>query len=77
MLFDGVLDGYLCLMQKKTADASNTAWIRFKVTDELQTVITSFRDNVASLFLIHRKPQHSSKCRRSSKSTGPRLKIAF
>ncbi len=40
MRFDGVRDGFLYLVQKKTAKASDTAWIRFKVTDELQTVIT-------------------------------------
>ena len=57
MRFDGVRDGYLYLVQKKTAKASDTAWIRFKVTEELQTVITRCRDNVASPFLIHRKPQ--------------------
>ena len=45
------------LVQKKTAKASDTAWIRFKVTDKLQTVITRCQDNIASPFLIHRKPQ--------------------
>ena len=57
MRFDGVRDGFLYLVQKKTAKASDTAWIRFRVTDELQTVITRCQDNIASPFLIHRKPQ--------------------
>lgn len=57
MRFDGVRDEFLYLVQKKTAMASDTAWTRFKVTDELQAVITRCRDNVASPFLIHRKPQ--------------------
>ena len=56
MRFDGVRDGFLYLVQKKTAKASDAAWIRFVVTDELQAVITRCKDNVVSPYLIHRKP---------------------
>ena len=56
MRFDGVRDGFLYLVQKKTAKASDAAWIRFVVTDELQAVINRCKDSVASPYLIHRKP---------------------
>lgn len=56
MRFDGVRDGFLYVVQKKTAKASDAAWIRFQVTAELQEVITRCRDNVVSPYLVHRKP---------------------
>lgn len=40
MRFDGVREGFLYVVQQKTAKASDAAWIRFKVTEELQAVIT-------------------------------------
>ncbi|WDG79205.1 phage integrase Arm DNA-binding domain-containing protein [Pseudomonas chlororaphis] len=56
MRFDGARDGYLYLVQKKTAKATDAAWIRFLITEELQAVITRCRDNIASPYLVHRKP---------------------
>lgn len=56
MRFDGVREGYLYLVQKKTAKASDAAWIHFRVTPELQAVISRCRDNTASPYLVHRKP---------------------
>jgi hypothetical protein len=44
------------VVQQKTAKASDMAWIRFKVTPELQRVISHCRDNIVSPFLIHRRP---------------------
>lgn len=57
MRFDGVKDGYLHVVQKKTAKASDAAWIRFTVTAELQAVVSKCRDNTVSPFLVHRQPE--------------------
>lgn len=56
MRFDGVREGFLYLVQKKTAKASDAAWIRFRVTPELQAVINRCREDTASPYLVHRKP---------------------
>lgn len=56
MRFDGVREGFLYVVQQKTAKASDAAWIRFKVTDELQAVISRCRDDIVSPYLIHRRP---------------------
>jgi integrase len=56
MRFDGVREGFLYVVQKKTAKASDAAWIRFRVTPELQAVISRCRDDVVSPYLVHRKP---------------------
>src|SRR5690606_1633729 len=57
MRFDDVRDGYLYVVQQKTAKASDAAWIRFAVTPQLQAVLARCRDNVPSPFLIHRMPE--------------------
>lgn len=57
MKFEDVKDGYLHVVQQKTAKASDMAWIRFRVTPELQRVISHCRDNIVSPFLIHRRPE--------------------
>ena len=57
MRFDGVREGFLYVVQKKTAKSSDAAWIRFRVTDELQEVIARCRDNIVSPYLVHRKPE--------------------
>ena len=57
MRFDDVRDGHLYVVQQKTSKASDAAWIRFKVTPQLQAVLTRCRDNVPSPFLIHRRPE--------------------
>lgn len=56
MRFDGVRGGFLYVVQQKTAKASDAAWIRFRVTDELQAVISRCRDDIVSPYLIHRRP---------------------
>jgi integrase len=56
MRFDGVREGYLYVVQQKTAKASDAAWIRFKVTEELQAVISRCRDDIVSPYLVHRRP---------------------
>lgn len=56
MRFDDVRDGFLYVVQQKTAKASDAAWIRFRVTPQLQRVLDNCQDNVPSPFLIHRRP---------------------
>lgn len=56
MRFDGVREGHLYVVQQKTAKASDAAWIRFTVTEELQAVISRCRDDIASPYLVHRRP---------------------
>lgn len=56
MRFDGVREGHLYVVQKKTAKASDAAWIRIRVTPELQAVISRCRDDVVSPYLVHSKP---------------------
>lgn len=57
MKFEDVREGFLYVIQQKTAKASDAAWIRFRVTPELQAVISRCRDNVASPYLVHRRPE--------------------
>lgn len=56
MRFDRGRDGYLYVVQKKTAKATDAAWIRFRVKPELQAMISRCRDDVVSPYLVHRKP---------------------
>lgn len=57
MKFAYVRDDFLYVVQQKTARASDAAWIRFRVTPELQAVISRCLDNVASPHLVHRPPE--------------------
>lgn len=74
MRFDGVREGFLYVVQQKTAKASDAAWIRFKVTEELQAVISRCRDDIVSPYLIHRRPDRKSRSRRRRRTTGLRSK---
>lgn len=56
MKFDYIRDGFLYLIQQKTAKVSDAAWIRFQVTPELQDVLDRCNDGIPSPFLIHRRP---------------------
>lgn len=40
MRFDDARDGYLYVVQQKTAKASDATWIRFAVTPQLQAVLS-------------------------------------
>lgn len=77
MKFDGCKDGSLYVIQKKTAKASDAAWIRFAVTPELQTVISRCRDNVVSPYLVHRKPNRILEKHRQSKDHWTRVEEKF
>ncbi|RMS71136.1 Prophage lambda integrase [Pseudomonas savastanoi] len=57
MKFEDVREGFLYVIQQKTTKASDAAWIRFRVTPELQAVISKCRNNVASPYLVHRRPE--------------------
>lgn len=57
MKFEDVRDGFLYVVQQKTAKASDAAWIRFRVTPGLQAVISRYRDNVASPYLVAGPPK--------------------
>ncbi|SDS18841.1 Bacteriophage lambda integrase, N-terminal domain [Halopseudomonas xinjiangensis] len=67
MKFEDVQDGYLYVVQQKTAKASDAAWIRFQVTPQLQTVIDRCRDNVLSPFLVHRQPERMKQKQQQNK----------
>ena len=57
MRFEGCKDGFLHMVQKKTSKASDAAWIRFKITPELQAVISRCRDDTG---LAPTKPDTNS-----------------
>ncbi len=67
MRFDGVREGFLYVVQQKTAKASDAAWIRFKVTEELQTVISRCRDDIVSPYLILRRPDRKKQKQEQTK----------
>lgn len=54
--FDGIKDGYMYVIQQKTGDQTDAAWLKMEITPEFQKVIDQCRDYVESPFLIHRKP---------------------
>ncbi|WP_404436593.1 phage integrase Arm DNA-binding domain-containing protein [Stutzerimonas chloritidismutans] len=54
--FDGIKDGYMYLIQQKTGDQTDSAWLKLEITPAFQKVIDQCRDDVDSPFLIHRKP---------------------
>ncbi|MGY4533849.1 hypothetical protein ACVW0Y_002985 [Pseudomonas sp. TE3786] len=74
MKFEGVRDGHLYVVQKKTAKASDAAWIRFKTTPELQAVISRCGDDTVSPYLGHRKTERKTRSRQKRRTTGPRWK---
>jgi integrase len=53
--FDGVKDGYLYVIQQKTAKY-DTGYLRAEVGPELERIIRNCRDSVASPFMVHRTP---------------------
>ncbi|OQR35332.1 hypothetical protein BWR15_15480 [Pseudomonas sp. T] len=54
--FDGIKDGYMYVIQQKTGDQTDAAWLKMEITPAFQKVIDQCRDEVDSPFLIHRKP---------------------
>ena len=50
-------DTYIEVIQQKTEKHSDKGYLKIEITPELRQVIAECRDNVASPFLIHRKPK--------------------
>lgn len=75
--FDDVRNGYLYVVQQKTSKASDAAWIRFKVTPELQTVLDRCRDSVLSPFLIHRQPLRLKQKQQQNKVHWTKIEDAY
>lgn len=77
MRFDGVREGFLYVVQQKTAKASDAAWIRFKVTEELQAVISRCRDDIVSPYLIHRRPDRKKQKQAQTKDHWTQVKERY
>lgn len=60
--FDGIKDGYMYVIQQKTGDQTDAAWLKLEITPGFQKVIDQCRDDVESPFLIHRQPDRKRKC---------------
>lgn len=56
MRFDDITDGYLEVIQEKTEKESDAGYLKIKITPQRQAVIDRCRDNIASPYLVHRKP---------------------
>lgn len=67
MRFEDIRDGYLYVIQKKTAKASDAGYLRLKMTPAMQEAIRRCRDDVASPYLIHRKPDRLDAKQRAAK----------
>ena len=61
MKFEDVRDGALYVVQSKTKRHTDAGWLRLPLTPALQEIIARCRDNIASPYLIHRKPERKVK----------------
>jgi integrase len=61
MKFEDARDGFLYVVQNKTAKAADAGWLKIKITPQLQAVLTRCRDDVLSPYLIHRRPERKKK----------------
>lgn len=68
MRFEDIRDGYLYVVQEKTKKSTDAGWLRMQVTPQLQAIITRCRDEIASPFLIHRRPAAINPKYRKSKA---------
>jgi integrase len=57
MRFEDIRDGFLYVRQQKTAGRTDAGNVRIRVGAQLKPVIESCRDDIASPFIIHRRPQ--------------------
>jgi Bacteriophage lambda integrase, N-terminal domain./Phage integrase family. len=60
--FDHIKDGYMFVVQQKTAKKSDASWLKLEITPEFQKVIDQCRDGIDSPFLIHRLPDRKRAC---------------
>lgn len=56
MRFENIKDGHLYVVQQKTKK-HDSGYLKIKVGDKLGQVLRRCRDNVASPFIIHRRPE--------------------
>ncbi len=77
MKFEDIRDGDLHVIQQKTAKTTDAAWIRFKVTPELQAVIDRCRDNILSPYLIHRRPERKRQKQAEQKEHWTKIEERF
>lgn len=77
MKFEHIQEGYLYLVQEKTKKASNAGYLRIKMTPQLKAVVARCRDDVASPFLIHRKPDRLDAKQRESKEHWTQVEERF
>ena len=56
MKYADIRDGKLFVIRQKTKHLTNRAFIRIPVEGQLEELISRTRDNIASPFIIHRKP---------------------
>lgn len=68
MRFEDIRDGYLYLVQKKTAKASDSGYLRLRMTPAMQEAVRRCRDDVASPYLIHRRPDRLDAKQRAAKA---------
>lgn len=68
MRFEDIRDGYLYVIQKKTAKASDAGYLRLKMTPAMQEAVRRCRDDVASPYLIHRRPDRLDAKQRAAKA---------
>lgn len=60
MKFSDIKDGFLFVVQQKTAKHGSAAHIKIKIGDALTTLIQRCRDSVVSPFIIHNLPPKSA-----------------
>lgn len=61
MKFEDAREGFLYVVQNKTAKAADAGWLKIKITPQLQAVLARCRDDVLSPYLIHRRPERKKK----------------
>jgi hypothetical protein len=61
MKFEDAQEGFLFVVQNKTAKAADAGWLKLKMTPPLQAVPTRCQDDVSSPHLIHRRPECEKK----------------
>lgn len=57
MRFEDIRDGFLYVRQKKTAGRTDAGNVRIRLGAQLRPVIERCRDDIASPFIVHRRPQ--------------------
>lgn len=77
MRFDDVRDGYLHVIQHKTARSSDAGYLRILVTQQRKAVIDRCRDNVPSPYLIHRKPERTSQAQQKGKAHWTKIEEGY